>query len=97
MIKNFLFTFFFTIYIHVKVCFVKKFQQNMSLSQRNLKGVSIDLKLNNSDLSGDTLESVKTLPTHPRSHRYTGCIKKSFTVGKGLLMQKAFNAFNKIL
>ena len=28
---------------------------------------------------------------------YTGCIKKRFTVGKGLLMQKAFDAFNKIL
>ena len=28
---------------------------------------------------------------------YTGCIKKQFTVGRGLLMQKAFNAFNKIL
>ena len=27
----------------------------------------------------------------------TGCIKKKFTVGKGLLMQKAFNSFNKIL
>ena len=41
----------------------------MSLSQRNLKGVSIDLKLNNSDLSGNTLE-FKTLPKRPRSHRY---------------------------
>ena len=26
----------------------------------------------------------------------TGCIKK-FTVGKGLLMQKAYTAFNKVL
>ena len=28
---------------------------------------------------------------------HTGCIKKKFTVGKGLLMQKVFNAFNEIL
>ena len=52
---------------HVYIMF--KFQQNVSLSQRNLKGVSIDLKYNNSDLSGNTLE-FKTLPTRPRSHRY---------------------------
>ena len=41
----------------------------MSLSQRNSKGVSIDLKLNNLDLSGNTTE-FKTLPTRPCSHRY---------------------------
>ena len=45
------------------------FQQNMSLNQRNLRGVPIDLKLNNLDLSGNTTE-FKTLPTRPRSHRY---------------------------
>ena len=28
---------------------------------------------------------------------YTGCVKKKFTVGKGLLMQKVFNSLNKIL
>ena len=59
--------------------FVKIFQQNMSLNQRNLTGVPIDLKLNNLDLNGNTTE-FKTLPTRPRSHRYilfyTGCIKK---------------------
>ena len=41
----------------------------MSLNQRNLRGVPIDLKLNNLDLSGNTTE-FKTLPTRPRSHRY---------------------------
>ena len=59
--------FFSTIYT-LKKLFVKIFQQNMSLSQRNLRGVSIDLKLNNLDLSGNTTE-FKTLPTRPRSHR----------------------------
>ena len=49
--------------------FVKIFQQNMNLNQRNLRGVPIDLKLNNLDLSGNTTE-FKTLPTRPRSHRY---------------------------
>ena len=33
------------------------------------KGVSIDLKINNLDLRGNTTE-FKTLPTRPRSHRY---------------------------
>ena len=46
--------------------FVKIFQQNMNLNQRNLKGVPIDLKLNNLVLSGNTAE-FKTLPTRPRS------------------------------
>ena len=61
---------FFLHYIHVKkfVC-EGIFQQNMSLNQRNLRGVPIDLKLNNLDLSGNTTE-FKTLPTRPRSHRY---------------------------
>ena len=49
--------------------FVKIFQQNMSLNQRNLRGVPIDLKLNNLDLSGNTTE-FKTLPKRPRSYRY---------------------------
>ena len=40
------------------------------------KGVSIDLKMNNLDLRGNTTE-FKTLPTRPRSHRYTECIKKT--------------------
>ena len=48
---------------------MKIFQQNMSLSQRNLRGISIDLKLNNLDLSGNTTE-FKALQTRPRSHRY---------------------------
>ena len=39
------------------------------LNQRNLRGVSIDLKLNNLDLSRNTTE-LKTLPTRPRAHRY---------------------------
>ena len=42
----------------------KIFQQNMSLNQRNLRGVPINLKLNNLDLSGNTTE-FKTLPTRP--------------------------------
>ena len=42
----------------------------MSLSQRNLSGeVSIDLKVNNLNLSGKRTE-FKTLPTRPRLHRY---------------------------
>ena len=49
--------------------FVKIFQQNMSLNQRNLREVPVDLKFNNLDLSGNTTE-FKTLPTRPRSHRY---------------------------
>ena len=49
--------------------FVKIFQQNMNLNQRNSREVPIDLKLNNLDLSGNTTE-FKTLPTRPRSHRY---------------------------
>ena len=53
----------------LKSLFVKIFQQNMSLSQRNLRRVSIDLKQNNLDLCGNTTE-FKTLPTCPRSHRY---------------------------
>ena len=40
----------------------------MSLNQRNLRGVPIDLKLNNLDLSGNTTE-FKTLPMRPRSYR----------------------------
>ena len=40
----------------------------MSLNQRNLKGVSINLKLNVLGQSGNTTE-FKTLPTRPRSHR----------------------------
>ena len=47
----------------------------------NLRGVSIDLKLNNLDLSGNTTE-FKTLPTHPRF--------KTFLVGifaRGTLLQ----------
>ena len=40
----------------------------MSLNQRNLKGVSINLKLNVLGQSGNTTE-FKTLPTRPRSNR----------------------------
>ena len=54
---------FFTIYM-LRSLFVKIFQQNMSLNQRNLRGIPIDLKLNNLDLSGNTTE-FKTLPTAP--------------------------------
>ena len=64
--------FFSTIcFLHhvLRSLFVKIFQQNMSLNQRNLRGVPIDIKLNNLDLSGNTTE-FKTLPTRPRSHRY---------------------------
>ena len=60
--------FFSTTYM-LRSLFVKIFQQNMSLNQRNLRGVPIDLKLNNLDLSGNTTE-FKTLSTRPRSHRY---------------------------
>ena len=60
--------FFSTIYM-LRSLFVKIFQQNMSLNQRNLRGVPIDLELNNLDLSGNTTE-FKTLPTRPRSHGY---------------------------
>ena len=60
--------FFSTTYM-LRSLFVKIFQQNMSLNQRNLRGVPIDLKLNNLDLSGNTTE-FKTLPTRPRSRRY---------------------------
>ena len=43
---------------------MKKFQQNMSLSQRNLMGVSIDSKQNNSDLSGNTgIQNITDAPT----------------------------------
>ena len=63
--------FFSTTYI-LRSSFVEIFQQNMNLNQRNLRGVPIDLKLNNLDLSGNTPEfkTIKTLPTRPRSHRY---------------------------
>ena len=60
--------FFSTTYV-LRSLFVKIFQQNMSLNQRNLRGVRIDLKLNSLDLSGNTTE-FKTLPTRPRSRRY---------------------------
>ena len=40
------------------------------------KGVVDRLIMNNLDLSGNITE-FKTLPTRPRSHRYTGCPKKS--------------------
>ena len=60
--------FFSTIYM-LRSSFVKIFQQNMNLNQRNSREVPIDLKLNNLDLSGNTTE-FKTLPTRPRSHRY---------------------------
>ena len=49
--------------------FVKIFQQNMNLNQRNLRRVPIDLRVNNLDLSGNTTE-FKTLPTRPRSYSY---------------------------
>ena len=60
--------FFSTIYM-LRSLFVKVFQQNMNLNQRNLRRVPIDLKLNNLDLSGNTTE-FKTLPTRQHSHRY---------------------------
>ena len=60
--------FFSTTYM-LRSSFVEIFQQNMNLNQRNLRGLPIDLKLNNLDLSGNTPE-FKTLPTRPRSHRY---------------------------
>ena len=47
--------FFSTIYM-LRSSFVKIFQQNMNLNQRNLRGVPIDSKLNNLDLSGNTME-----------------------------------------
>ena len=48
--------FFSTTYM-LRSLFVKIFQQNMSLNQRNLRGVPIDLKSNNLDLSGNTTDS----------------------------------------
>ena len=59
---------FFSPLCMLRSLFVKIFQQNMSLNQRNLRGVPIDLELNNLDLSGNTTE-FKTLSTRPRSHR----------------------------
>ena len=47
--------------------FVKIFQQNMSLNQRNLRGVPIDLKLNNLYLNGNTTE-FKTSVHYRRAH-----------------------------
>ena len=80
------------------------------LSQRNLRGVSIDLKLTNLDLSGNTTE-FKTLPMRPRSHRYILIYKfamesvkicrfKTFWVGifarATLLLFRCFNVHVKI-
>ena len=60
------------------------FQWNMSLSHEGkFEGVSIDLKLNNLDLSENTTE-FKTLPTRPRF--------KTFLVGifaRGTLLRAA--------
>ena len=67
--RNFAFVAFFSTIYMLRSLFVKIFQQNMSLNQRNLRGVPIDLELNNLDLSGNTT-GFKTLPTRPRSHRY---------------------------
>ena len=41
----------------------------LDVSRLTIKGVPINLKLNNLDLSGNTTE-FKTLPTSPHSHRY---------------------------
>ena len=53
----------------LKSLFCKDIAVEHVLNQRNLRGVSIDLKLNNLDPSGNTME-FKTLPTRPHSHRY---------------------------
>ena len=48
--------FFSTIYM-LRSLFVKIFQQNMGLNQRNLREVLIDLKLKSLDLGGNTTDS----------------------------------------
>ena len=48
----------------LKNLFVKIFQQNMSLEQRNLRGVSIDLKLDN------LVEAQRNSKHNRRAHVY---------------------------
>ena len=56
-------------YIHVKKFVCEDISAEYEFESEKFKGVSIDLKLNNLDLSENTTE-FKTLPTHPRSHRH---------------------------
>ena len=60
---------FFLHYIHVKKFVCEDISAEYELESEKFKGVPIDLKLSNLDLSGNTTE-FKTLPTRPRSHRY---------------------------
>ena len=60
---------FFLHYIHVKSLFCEVISAEYEFNSEKFKGVSIDLKMNNLDLRGNTTE-FKTLPTRPRSHRY---------------------------
>ena len=60
---------FFLHYIHVKKFVCGDISAEHEFESEKFKGVPIDLKLNNLDLSGNTPE-FKTLPTRPRSHRY---------------------------
>ena len=57
----------------------------MSLSQRNLRGVSIDLKLNNSDLIGNTTELKRThasLRAGPQMEGNSGSARKTLYIVK---------------
>ena len=76
---------FFLHYIHVKK-FVKIFQLNMSLIQWNLRWISNDLKMNNLDLRGNTME-FKTLPTRPRSHDIYWFIYSRWNLSKFVLLK----------
>ena len=59
---------FFLHYIHVKKFVCEDISAEYEFESEKFKGVPIDLKLNNLDLSGNTMK-FKTLPTRPRSHR----------------------------
>ena len=52
---------------YINVC--EDISAEYEFKSEKFKGIPIDLKLNNIDLSGNTTE-FKTLPTRPRSHRY---------------------------
>ena len=60
---------FFLRYIHVKKFVCEDISAEYEFESEKFKGGTIDLKLNNLDLSGNTAE-FKTLPTRPRSHRF---------------------------
>ena len=65
---------FFLHYIHVKKFVCEDNSAEYEFESEKFKGVPIDLKLNNLDLSGNTTE-FKT--TRPRSHRYNYIVQYS--------------------